>query len=185
MKKNILLVLLVAFLAITVGISGCLNNDNNNSTDNTTPDYNTNVTFSESIVQVNPIPTGFELLVVRNATADTIGGITDEIPGYNGAYQYNNSPTDGVYLYAFQAANNTAAAGLVQKMIDAHKEAYPVTQNVTSVKINGHDATLLTKTGSTGAESYELAWTNGDILVVVNGPAGYDLMKIIAEASKL
>ena len=178
MKKSILLVLLVAFLATAVCISGCLGND--------TPDTpETPTEFGANLVTIDPVPAGFELLAVRDTTADKIGGITDELPGHNAAYLYNGSPNNGVYLNAFQCANSTAAAGYVQQMIDAHKAAYPNTQNVTTVKINNHDVTLLTVIGSTGDEKYELAWTNSDILVVVNGPAGYDYMKQIAEASKL
>ena len=39
MKKSILIILLVAFLAVAVGVSGCLDNENN-TTNNTTPPIN-------------------------------------------------------------------------------------------------------------------------------------------------
>jgi hypothetical protein len=179
MKKSILLVLLVAFLATAVCISGCLGNDTPN-----TPETPTE--FGAHLVTINPVPAGFELLAVRDVTADEeIKAISEALSGHYAAYMYNDSAANGVYLYAFQANNSSSAAGFVQAMIDAHKAAYPNTHNVTTVKINGHDVTLLTVVGSTGGEKYELAWTNGDILVVVNGPADYELMKQIAEASKL
>jgi len=193
MKKSILLILLVAFLAVAVGVSGCLDNDGNNTTENNTSNNTsnntTNITFDEGIVKVNPIPTGFELLVVRPVTAnsESIDGLTDALAGYYAAYMYNNSSTDSVYLYAFECDDSTAAAGYVQKIIDAHKTRYPESNNVTTVKVNGHDATLLTRVvqGSGGGESYTLAWNNNDVLVVVNGPAAYNLMLSIAEASDL
>ena len=195
MKKSILLVLLVAFLAVAVGVSGCLdNNDNGNTTNNTTNTTPTPPatppTFDNNIVQVDPIPAGFELLVVKNVTADSegIGGLTDALAGYSATYMYNDSISDTVYLYAFECSDTAAAAGYVQDMIDAHIEKYPGTNNVTTAKVNGHDATLLTRTvtsGSAGDERYELAWNNGPILVVVNGPASYNLILSIAEASGL
>ena len=193
MKKSILLILLVAFLAVAVGVSGCLDNDGNNSTSNTSNNTSNNATnitsFDENVVQLNPIPSGFELLFAKPVTADTenIGGITDALSGYSAAYMYNNSSADGVYLYVFECDNNTAAAGYVQSMIDAHNARYPNSSNVTTVKVNGHDATLITRNVQSvgGNESYELAWNNNEYLVVVNGPAAYNLMLAIAEASNL
>jgi len=194
MKKSTLLVLLIAFLAVAVGVSGCLDNDGNNSTNNSTSNNTSNNTtsitsFDEKVVQLNPIPTGFELLFAKPVTADAenIGGITDALAGYSAAYMYNNSSADGVYLSVFKCDNNTAAAGYVQSMIDAHNAKYPNSSNVTTVKVNGHDATLITRNvqGVGGNESYELAWNNNEYLVVVNGPAAYNLMLAIADASNL
>ena len=181
MKKSILLVLLVAFLATAVCISGCLGND--------TPDTpETPTEFGANLVTIDPVPAGFELLAVRNVTADAeIKAISEKLAGHFAAYMYNDSAADGVYLYAFQANNSSAATGFVQAMIDAHNAAYPGTGNVTTVKINGHDATLLTSMtqGSGGGEKNELVWATQDILVVVNGPADYEQIKAIATASKL
>ena len=189
MKKSILLLLLVAFLAVAVGVSGCLDDDKDNSTDNNTSNHTTNITFDENIVKVNPIPTGFELLFSKPVTADAegIGGVTDALAGYTAAYMYNNSSLDGVYLYVFECDNSTAAAGYVQSMIDAHKARYPESNNVTTVKVNGHNATLITRNvqSAGGNESYEYAWNNGQYLVVINGPASSNLMLSIAEASGL
>ena len=193
MKKSILLVLLVAFLAVAVGVSGCLDNDGNNTTENNTSNNTsnntTNLTFDENIVTIDPTPAGFELLAVRPVTADSenIAGLTDALAGYYAPYMYNNSSSDSVYLYAFECDDSTAAAGYVQKIIDAHNARYLNNSNVTTVKVNGHDATLLTRViqGSGGGESYMLAWNNNDVLVVVSGPAAYNLMLSIAEASGL
>ena len=193
MKKSILLVLLVAVLAVAVGVSGCLDNDGNKT--NTTPGNNTsnnttnNITFDENIVKANPVPTGFTLEAVKNVTADSenIGGVTDALVGYSATYMYNNSSVDCVYLSAFQCNSSTDAAGYVQKMIDAHNAKYPESKNVTTVTVNGHNATLLTTvaSGSSGGERYELAWSNGEYLIVINGPAAYNLILAIADASGL
>jgi len=194
MKKSILIVLLVAFLAVAVGVSGCLDSDGNDPTNNTpennTPNNTTNVTFDENIVKVSPVPTGFELLAVKpNVTANTenIDGLTDALVGYSATYQYNGSALNGVYLFAFQCNNSTDAAGYVQKMIDAHNTKYPNSSNVTTVQVNNHNATLLTTNtqGPNGNESYELAWASNNYLIVVNGPAAYNLISAIADASKL
>jgi hypothetical protein len=192
MKKSILLILLVAFLAVAVGVSGCLDNDGNKT--NTTPENNTsnnttNITFDENIVKVSPVPTGFTLEAVKNVTADNenIGGVTDALVGYSATYMYNNSSVDCVYLSAFQCNSSTDAAGYVQKMIDAHNAKYPESKNVTTVTVNGHNATLLTTVsqGSSGGERCEIAWNNGEYLIVVNGPAAYNLILAIADASSL
>lgn len=188
MKKSILIVLLVAFLAVAVGVSGCLDNDSNNTTNNTT-NNSTTPTFNNSLVQVDPLPANFELLAVKNVTADAenIGGLTDALPGFSGSYMYNNSTSDNVYLYVFECANATDAAGYVLKMIDAHNTEHPNSSNVTTVEVNDHNATLLTTVaqGSSGNERYEMAWNNGNLLVVVNGPAAYNLILAIADASNL
>jgi hypothetical protein len=192
MKKSILLVLLVAFLAVAVGVSGCLDNDGNktNTTpENNTPNNTTNITFDENIVKANPVPTGFTLEAVKNVTADNenIGGITDALVGYSATYMYNNSSADCVYLSAFQCNSSADAAGYIQKMIDAHNAKYLNSSNVTPVTINGHSATLLTTVsqGSSGGERYEIAWSTGEYLIVVNGPAAYNLILAIADASSL
>ena len=185
MKKSILLILLVAFLTVAVGISGCLDSGNN-STNNTTNGTNETPVFDENIVQVNPLPAGFEILAVSNVTTNAeIDGITDEVAGYSASFMHNNSTN--VYLSAFQCTDSNAAAGYVQQMVNAHNLEHPNSNNVTTVTVNGHNATLLTTVtgGSGGGERYELAWNNGDILVVVNGPASYNLILAIAEASGL
>ena len=185
MKKSTLLILLVAFLTVAVGISGCLDSGNN-STDNTTNGSNETPAFDENLVQVNPLPAGFELLAVSNVTTDAeIDGITDEVAGYSASFMYNNSTN--VYLSAFQCADSNAAAGYVQQMVNAYNLKHPNSSNVTTVTVNGHNATLLTTVtlGSNSSERYELAWNNGNILVVVNGPASYNLILSMAEASGL
>lgn len=193
MKKSLLLVLLVAFLAVSVGISGCLDTNGNNSSNNTTNNTTNNSTpapeFGSNIVQVNPVPAKFELLAVKNVTAnnENIDGLKTALAGYSATYLYNNSTSDSVYLYAFKCADAASAAGFVQSMIDANIEKYPGSNNATTVKINGHNATLITTvvSGSGGGERYELVWTNDSILVVVNGPAARNLIEAIATASNL
>ena len=194
MKKSILFVLLVAFLVVAVGVSGCLDSDNGNTTNNTT---NTTPvppaappTFDSDIVQVDPIPAGFELLAVKNVTANSEGidGLTDALAGYSATYMHNDSVSANVYLYAFECSDAASAAGYVQSMIDGHIAKYPGSYNITTVQVNGHDATLFTRTvtgGTSSGERYELAWSNDSILIVVNGPASYNLILSIAEASGL
>lgn len=215
MKKSILIVLLIALLAVAVGVSGCLggddannttnnttnntsnnstnnstNNTSNNSTNNTTNNTTNatpNATFNNSTVTITSLPSGYELLAVKNVTADkeNIDGVTDALNGYSGSYAVNNT---NVYLSAFQAANNSSAQGYVQSMIDAHNAKYPNSSNVTNVTVNSHNATLITTnvmSGGTTVERYTLAWASGDKLVVVNGPGTYDQIKTIADASKL
>ncbi|MCL2862819.1 MAG: hypothetical protein FWE54_01790 [Methanimicrococcus sp.] len=193
MKKSIIFVLLIATIAVLVGVSGCLDgggNATNNTTNNTPPVIpSPPPEFDSNIVQIEPVPVNFELLAVKEVTANDegIGGLTDPVEGFSATYMYNNSPTSTVYLYAFECESEEAALGYVLSMIDAHIDRYPGTYNVTQMKINGHDATLLTSTtqGSSGGERYELAWNNEHILVVVNGPAARNLIEAIATASNI
>lgn len=195
MKKSILIVLLIALLAVAVGVSGCLGGDDDNNTTNNSSTNNSsnnstnatpNATFDNSSVIIESLPSGYELLAVQAVTADTenIDGIDDALNGYAASYAVDAS---NVYLRVFQTESNASAAGYVQAMIDADKEKNPTSSNVTTVTVNGHDATLITTIGSGSAatERYVLAWASGDKLVVVNGPATYDEVKTIADASGL
>lgn len=197
MKKSVLIVLLVAFLAIAVGVSGCLDSgdngtDNNtsNNTNNSTNNTNNSTpapSFNGSIVTISTLPSGYELLAVKNVTADkeNIDGIKDALNGFSGYYAKNSS---NVYLSAFQTDSNKSAEGYVESMIQAHKDKYPQSSNVTTVTINGHNATLFTENTTAGGstvERYTLAWANGENLIVVNGPATKGEITTIAEASKL
>ncbi|WNY24391.1 hypothetical protein MmiHf6_17220 [Methanimicrococcus hongohii] len=223
--KKILIVLLVALLAVAVGVSGCLGGDddtpdnntsnnssnnsnnssnntngtnnssnntngtNNSTTDNSTNNSSTNATpeisFNNSTVTVSV--SGYELLAIRTVTADeqNIDGVTDALNGLSGYYSVNST---NVYLSAYQTANNSSAEGYVQSMIDANKEKYPTTYNITNTTINGNDATVITTTstsGGTTVERYVVTWASGDKLVVVDGPATLSEIKTIAEASDL
>lgn len=196
MKKSILIVLLIALLAVAVGVSGCLggdddvnnttNNSTNNSTNNTT-NATPNATFNNSTVTIESLPSGYELLAVKEVTADTenIDGVNDALNGFSASYAAGSS---NVYLSAFQTENNSSAQAYVQSMIDAHNAKYPNSGNVTTVTVHDHNATLITTnvtSGGSTVERYTLAWASGDKLVVVNGPATYDQIKAIAEASDL
>lgn len=218
MKKSILIVLLIACLAVAVGISGCLNNNDDNvtngtnnttngtnnttnGTNNTTNGSNnttngtnntTNQTpgasFNGSVVTLSPVPSGYELLAVRNVTAnaENLGGLTDALNGYLGTYAGANS--SNVYLYAFQTANNSSAQGYVRAMIDYEVAQHPQTNNITTVQVNGHDVARITETLTTGGTTVErstLVWASGDRLIILNGPATYDQIRTIAEASGL
>jgi hypothetical protein len=63
------------------------------------------------------------------------------------------------------------------------------TGEVKKETFNGHDALLLTVPsgmGSSGATQKSIiVWYSGNLLIVVDGPAGYNAIKTLAEASGL
>ena len=198
MKKSILIVLLLVLLVAAVGVSGCLGGDdpavnspNNNSTNgpngpngsaNATPD----ATFNGSIVTVSV--QGYELLAVQSVIASerNILGVDDALKGFRASYL---TPTNtNVHLSAYQTESNASAQGYVQSMINAHNNRFGNNSNVTTVDINGNNATLfttITTAGGGNVERFRLAWASGDILVIVDGPTTFNEIRTIAEASDL
>ncbi|MDL2261007.1 hypothetical protein LJC08_02045 [Methanimicrococcus sp. OttesenSCG-928-J09] len=207
MKKSFLfLIILVA--AVLVGVSGCLGGDDADSDNNSTiisepPVSETNnssnqsnatiiTTFNGSVVTVSPLPNGFTHLATRsvNANSEKIG-ISDPIIGYRNMLTYDNS---NVYLSVFKCSGNKTADDYIQEMIASHAAKYGGDSTISTVQINGHDATRFEATVQETPQEgrYMLAWTNwtGDVyddsyLVVVYGQTNYSVIKELAEASNL
>lgn len=211
MKKT-LFILVIIVAAALVGVSGCLNSgdnatDNNTSNNTTEPPSNetnetnnssnqTNATvitnFSASVVTVNPLPEGFNHLATRsvNANGEKIG-VSDPIIGYRNMLTYDNS---NVYLSVFKCSTNKTADDYIQEMTASHISKYGSDSNISTIQINGHNATRFEATvQDTPSEGrYILVWTNwsGDVyedsyLVVVYGPVNYSVIEELAQASNL
>ncbi|MDR0767596.1 MAG: hypothetical protein LBE57_04045 [Methanosarcinales archaeon] len=212
MKKSFL-ILIILLTAALVGVSGCLGSDDagsnttNNTTNNTTEppageadnssnDSNqSNVTiirtFSAAVVSVNPLPEGFTHIATRSAVSNTQGlGISEAYNGFRNMLTYDNA---NVFLSVYRCTAKTADE-VIQDMIASHASRYGNDSRVSTVMINGHEATLLEATVlDTPQEGrYILVWSNwtGDpfddsFLVVVNGQVNYSVIKALAEASNL
>ncbi|WNY24394.1 hypothetical protein MmiHf6_17250 [Methanimicrococcus hongohii] len=209
MKKS-LFILIILLTAALVGVSGCLgggDDADSNTTNNTTeppvsePDNSSNesgqsnatiiTTFNASVVTVNPLPAGFTHLATRSVNANTEGiGVLEAYIGYRNMLTYDNA---NVYLAAYRCTSKTADE-CIQDMISSHASKYGSDSNVSTVTINGHEATLLEATTVDTPQQgrYILVWSNwsGDqyddsFLIVVNGQVNYSVIKELAEASNL
>lgn len=210
MKKSFLFLIILVFV-FSVAVSGCLggnddvnnttdnstnesNNSSNNSSDDTNPGDSSNESkpvpvFDANLTFVDPLPEGFTFL--STATVKSHGqhiGITDALFGYQGIYHYGENETPVFLTYYETAMTDTAKTpdSYIQMMNDSHKKQYGSDSNITTVQINGHDATLLT------AETNEvpqygrhiLAWPLGDtILVTVTGNVEYPVIESLATAT--
>jgi len=188
MKKilGILSIFLVALIAVS--FAGCID-DSGNVTNNTTNNTTNNSTginpplefeFDESMVIADPMPEGFEHIATQSVMAnEEVSGITDELPGTAGYYAYDGS---NVYLTVYECDDADAAQGYINQM---KQETARLQGEVSSVTVNEHDAALLKTKSVIGTEISIIAWTRGNLLVVVDGPAGYDAIKTLADASGL
>ncbi|MDV0446384.1 hypothetical protein MsAg5_02170 [Methanosarcinaceae archaeon Ag5] len=189
-KRNIFSILLVLLaLAVAVSAAGCTDTDNNTTPNGTNGTNNTtNMTINQSIVVVDPVPAGFTLQSEgRVVYSNEETSINDKLIGYQAYYQYNNSTT-GAYLTVFECANATAANGYVQEMIDDNNAKYGNDSNVTTITVNGHNATLITRTVTDSANPtrYDIFWAKDNLVVLVNGPmSDLTAMESLANASKL
>ncbi len=208
--KKVFFISIIVIAALLVGVSGCLNSgddatDNNSSNITEPPSNETNETnnsnqtnatiitnFSASVVTVTPLPDGFTHLATRsvNANGEKIG-VSDPIIGYRNMLTYDNS---NVYLSVFKCSTNKTAGDYISEMETSHVSKYGNDSNISTVQINGHDATWFeTTVQDTPSEGrYILAWSNwsGDeyddsYLVVVYGQVNYSVIKELAEASNL
>lgn len=210
MKKRLLFVLIV-MAAAAVCVSGCLGNDgripsggtsdtSNNTSNNTSggssnsPDNDSNSTptvppFDANLSLVDPIPAGFTFL--STTTVKSHGqhiGVTDVLFGYQGIYHYgeNNTPVYLTYYDTALSDTSKSAADYVQMMKDSHIKQYGNDSKITTVQINGHNATLLEVTTEEPPQfgRYILTWTIGDALfVTVTGTVDYTVLETLATAT--
>lgn len=204
--KNIIFLLLLFVTLSSVAFSGCLDGggEDQNITDSTgnisaptqnnSSDSNATVIaeFNASIVTVNPLPSGFTHLATRSVVANTQGiGVSNAFIGYRNMLTYEDS---NVYLSVYRCSPSKSASDCISEMTVWHKERYGNDSQVSTVSVNGHNATLLEATVNETPQTgrYLLVWSNwsGDMyedsyLVVVNGQVNYSVLQTLAEASNL
>lgn len=208
MKKNIILLLLFAVI-FAVGISGCLdgddeanntthtshgtnssgNNSSNNSSGNSSNSSKPIPVFDANLTIVDPVPEGF--LFFSTTTVKSHGqhiGVTDALFGYQGIYHYGENATPVFLTYYDVAIANTTKTSetYIQMMKDSHAEQYGHDSKISTVRINGHDATLFEATTDDVPQygRYMIAWTLGDSLfVTVTGPVDESVLESLATAT--
>lgn len=199
MKKiiQILISLLVVFIA--VGVSGCLgggddDNSTNNSTDNNTSNISDGIeddlSYNTNIVTVRDLPEGYEFLstqTVKSHGEDI--GITDVLSGYRGYYKFANDTVSNatVYFYCFKTNTSENASGYYQNMNNSYTDKYGDASNVSTITLNGHEATKFETTDESGPDM--IAWTRGNLIFVVKenvpGQVDYETLRALAVASEL
>ncbi|MCL2142378.1 MAG: DUF4367 domain-containing protein [Methanimicrococcus sp.] len=141
-----------------------------------------NPIFHPDLTLVDSIPASLTFL--STVTVKSHGqniGITDALYGYQGIYLYND---DNAFLTIYNTNSSQEARDYLQMMQTSHAQTYGSNSKVETVQINGHDAVLLTTSEMPNGQ-YILAWTVDQMIVVVNGPVDYSLIRELAEASRL
>lgn len=216
MKKNIILLLLFAVI-FAVGISGCLDGDDevnnttnfnntsnnansteNNSSNNSSGNSAVNNSFNESkpvpgfdanLTKVDPVPENF--VFFSTATVRSHGqhiGVTDALFGYQGIYHYGDNETPVFLTYYDVAIANTTktSESYIQMMKDSHVKQYGSDSKISTIQINGHDATLFEATTDEVPQygRYMIAWTLGDgMFVTVTGAVDEPVLESLATAT--
>ncbi len=204
MKKFIQILTLLLVVFIAVGVSGCLGGDDadnstNNSTDNNTSNNSTNnstgvdddsLNYSTNIVTVRDLPEGYEFLSTQMVKSNGEGiGITDVLSGYRGYYKFANDTVSNatVYFYCFKTNASENASGYYQNMNDSYTDKYGDVSNVSTITLNGHNATKFETTDDSG--QIMIAWTRGNLIFVVKenvpGQVDYETLRALAVASEL
>ena len=198
MDKAIKILILLFVALIAVGASGCLGGDdsadnesdsNSNGTSDNSSISDADLNYSTNIVTIKDMPAGFTFLSTQSVKSHGENiGITDVLYGYRGYYKFTNDTVTNstVYFYCFKTNGTAEAAKYYQDMKDSYSRTYGDAGTVTSVQINGHEATQFTTTAN-GPDM--IAWTRANLLFVskgqVAGEIDYATIESLADASDL
>jgi len=213
-QKGKLIWLLIVITAVFICAAGCLGNDSANNSDNTSNDSSSNNTsndtlndspsnntsnnssppafvvppFDANLSLVDPIPNGFTFL--STATVKSHGqhiGVTDALFGYQGIYHYgeNKTPVFLTYYDTAIAGTSKTPADYIQMMKESHIKQYGGDSKITTVYVNGHEATLLEATTGTTPQygRYILTWELGGMFVTVTGVVDSSVLESLAAAT--
>ncbi|MBZ3935864.1 hypothetical protein LJX78_00090 [Methanimicrococcus blatticola] len=196
MKKIIQILTLLLVIFIAVGVSGCLGGDDadnstgNNPSNNSTGIDDDDLNYSTNIVTVRDLPTGFEFLSTQMVKSHGEGiGMTDILSGYRGYYKFTNDSVSNatVYFYCFKTNSTEDAAKYSRQMKDSYIENYGDSGTVSTVKLNGHDATKFTTTAENGSDM--IVWTRSNLIFVTKGQVAgqidYATLESLVIASEL
>ena len=168
MKKQLSLVLI--FVVLFMGFSGCIFKGN----DNTTPSSG-QVTPEKSVyelVALNNIPSGFEYLGNKSLTADDVNNDYTKAENVVEAAEgiYKNTTLD-YYVAAIKFSDATSA----ESFITNYKGTFKVLQNnetFQQVEFNGHEATRAlshSTVGGTQVPRYKYFWNTESIVFIIEG----------------
>ena len=146
--------------------------------------------FSGSVATLNPLPDGFRHLATRSGNAHSNNvRISDPLIGYRGTYVFDDS---NLYFSVYKYNFSKSGQDYVQELISSHASRLGNDSNMSTVQVNGHDATLLTAMTQEAPYDgrYVLVWTNwsGDeyddsYLVIFNGSVNYSALMTAADTS--
>lgn len=214
MKKNILILFLLAVgVSGCLGGDDEVNNTTNNTSNNTSNGSNNSSdnssnnssdtssgnnssngsnlipSFDANLTMVDPVPEKFSFLTTASVRSHGQHiGITDALFGYQGIYQYDENETSFFLTYYDVSIANTTktAEDYIQMMKDSHAKQYGNDSKISTVQINGHDATLFEATTDEVPQygRYMIAWTIGNsMFVTVTGVVDEPVLKSLATAT--
>ena len=168
MKKQLSLVLI--FVVLFMGFSGCIFKGN----ENTTPSSGqvAPVKSVSELVALNSVPSGFEYLGNKSLTADDVSNDYAEAENVVEAVEgiYKNSSLD-YYVAAIKFSDAASA----ESFITNYKGTFKVLQNnetFQQVEFNGHAATRALSYSTVGGqqvERYKYFWNAESIVLIIEG----------------
>ncbi|MCL2550025.1 MAG: hypothetical protein FWE78_03710 [Methanimicrococcus sp.] len=159
-----------------------------NNSNNTSPPAPVVPPFNSNLSLVDSVPDGF--IFLSTATVKSHGqhiGVTDALLGYQGIYHYgeNKTPVFLTYYDTALAGTSKEPAGYIQMMKESHVKQYGGNSKITTVYVNGHEATLLEATTETPPQYGRciLTWELGSMFVTVTGAVDYPALESLATAT--
>jgi hypothetical protein len=140
------------------------------------------------LIPEDDIPENFELLGIRNLTAEDVGddyvSIDGTVGGLEGLYMYMDS-TD-LYIDIIETSSNESAENFISKYKAGFK-SLAVGDRFTNVSVNGHAAIRILEYATVGMEHagrYTYIWNNGKFVFVVGGATeDADVLLALAEST--
>ncbi|WMW26173.1 hypothetical protein RE474_05520 [Methanolobus sediminis] len=168
--KKMILVLILSILMLS--ISGCTDE----VVEETPASSAGSITDSETtadLVPIDNLPENYELLGIRDLSAETVGSEYAVVEGIVGGSEglYTNAESTDVYVDVIE----TNSAENAEEFINAYKGEFSdlaVGDRFTDVSINGHSAVQILDyviVGMEDAKRYTYIWSNGKFVFVVGG----------------
>ncbi|WNY25228.1 hypothetical protein [Methanolapillus millepedarum] len=134
---------------------------------------------TSEMANITRLPAGFSLMALRPVDADEYFQ-NRTLPGFQGTYQHTNGGNVYVTVYEFESNGNIGAEELKKAFI----ERYQSDEGISTVDINGHHATKVSKyILAPGNFRYMYFWPQDNLLVIVDGNVADDnLIRSIADA---
>jgi len=160
-KKTVASILLISIILL----SGCIEDTDTeiiNNSDNTSSGINKDNISLDSMVMVENLPSGYEILAtlpisIYNKFSENI------IDSREGAYR--DSDNFDVFLDIIELDSDSSAVEFISNY-KAQYEPLPVGDRFTTISINGHDAIRITEYRNQ-LPKYKIVWNNDNIVFIV------------------
>lgn len=154
---------LLTLLAIAVLISGCANKDNNPP-------------VKSELIPTTNLPDGLTYMATHPTNVSIGGSLLNATEGV-----YRNNGND---FYIQVIENSNPEALLAQYKLDRQKEFKSGYNPLTTISINGHDATQVTDINAVQKQEYTIVWAAGNKMILVTSELA-DLQTVIALAKAI